>query len=108
MEVRTEKIKDIIKILAAKFLQIESNRTSLITVTDVIISDDGKSAKILFSVFPENKEEGVLDFVRRKRSEFRQYVKDNSRLMRIPFFDFVIDIGEKNRQKIDRISNSVQ
>lgn len=108
MEVRTEKIKDIIKILAAKFLQVESNHTSLITVTDVVISDDGKSAKILFSVFPEDKEDGVLDFVKRKRSEFRQYVKDNSRLMRIPFFDFVIDIGEKNRQNIDRISNNVQ
>ncbi|TAK57237.1 ribosome-binding factor A [Patescibacteria group bacterium] len=108
MEVRTEKIKDIIKTLAAQFLQIESNGTSLITVTDVVISDDGKSARILFSVFPEGKEKGVLDFVKRKRSEFRQYVKDNSRLMRIPFFDFIIDIGEKNRQNIDRISNSVQ
>ena len=108
MEVRTEKIKDIIKTLGAQFLQMESNRTSLITVTDVLLSDDGKSAKILFSVFPENKEDAVLDFTKRKRSEFRQYVKDNSRLMRIPFFDFVIDIGEKNRQNIDRISNSVQ
>ena len=108
MEIRTEKMKDIIRILAAKFLQIESNRTSLITVTDVLLSDDGKSAKILFSVFPEDKEKGVLDFVKRKRSDFRNYVTNNSRLMRIPFFDFILDIGEKNRQKIDRISNSVQ
>ncbi len=108
MEVRNEKIKEIIKGLAAKFLQMESNHISLITVTDVLLSDDGKSARILFSVFPENKEVGVLDFVRRKRSEFRQYVKDNSRLMRIPFFDFIIDGGEKNRQKIDRISNNTQ
>ena len=32
---------------------------------------------------------------------------DKSKLARIPFFDFQIDGGEKNRQKIDVISNSV-
>lgn len=101
------RMKDIIKDLAAKFIQLESNYTSLVTVTDIILSDRAKRADILVTVLPEGKEEDAVDFLKRKRSEFRVYVKENSKLARIPFFDFDLDGGEKNRQKIDRISNSV-
>ncbi len=93
-----------IKRIAAQFLQRESNHLSLITVTDVMVSKDNKQMTIFFTVLPETKEKAALDFVKRKRSEFRKYVKENSRMQRIPFFDFAIDTGEKNRQKIDEIA----
>jgi ribosome-binding factor A len=32
---------------------------------------------------------------------------EKARMRRIPFFDFAIDHGEKNRQKIDEISHTV-
>ena len=103
-ENRTEKMIRVIKEVAADFMQLESNGASLVTITEVRLSKDEKYANIYFTVLPENKEEAVLEFTKRKRSEFKQYVKSKTRLGRIPMFDFDIDLGEKHRQKIDIIS----
>jgi ribosome-binding factor A len=104
MSDRIETIKKIVKKAAAEFMQKESSGQSLITITDVRLSNDEKYANILFTVLPDDKEEAVLEFTKRMRSEFRQYVKQNTKLGRIPMFDFEIDLGEKHRQKIDTIS----
>lgn len=104
---REQKLKDVIKEAAAEFLQRESNYTSLLTVTDVSLSDRGNQSTIFFTVLPQDKEKGALDFVKRKRAEFREYFKSKARMRALPFFDFEIDGGEKNRQKIDEIARNV-
>ncbi|OGD68105.1 hypothetical protein A3I18_01420 [Candidatus Campbellbacteria bacterium RIFCSPLOWO2_02_FULL_35_11] len=101
---KQNKVRDLIKAKAAQFLQEESNRTSLITVTDVFISNDLKKATIFVTVFPETQEESVINFLKRKRSGFKNFIKNETKIGRIPFFDFAIDKGEKNRQRIDEIS----
>ena len=100
---RADRIAKIVKTAAAEFMQKESSGQSLITITDVRLSNDEKYANILFTVLPDDKEDAVLEFTKRMRSEFRQYVKHNTKLGRIPTFDFQIDLGEKHRQKIDTI-----
>ena len=100
---RSDRIVTIIKKAAAEFMQRESNGASLITITDVRLSNDEKYANILFTVLPEDKEEVALEFAKRMRSEFKQYIKAHTKLGRIPLFDFQIDLGEKHRQKIDTI-----
>ncbi len=104
---RDQKIKDVIREAAAEFLQREGNYTSLLTVTDISLSNKGSCATIFFTVLPEDKEKGALDFAKRKRAEFREYFKGKSRMRALPFFDFEIDMGEKNRQKIDEIAKNV-
>lgn len=101
---KTESIIKVIKKAAADFLERESSGISLITVTDVKLSNDGKHANILFTVLPENKQDSALEFAKRMRSDFRDYVKSHTKLGKIPLFDFSIDLGEKHRQKIDLIS----
>jgi ribosome-binding factor A len=105
MSNRDEKIKEILRDLGARFLSEQGNKSSLITVTSVGMSKDGKYATIFFTVFPENFEKTALEFAKRKRSEFKRFVMDNSKLGRIPMMDFEIDLGEKNRQKIDTLLN---
>lgn len=104
---RDQKLKDIIKDAAAQFLQKEGNYTSILTVTDISLSDKGNKATIFFTVLPTDKEKGALDFAKRKRAEFRDFFKSKARIRSLPFFDFEIDKGEKNRQKIDEISRNV-
>ncbi len=114
---REEKIKEILRDLGARFLSINGNKSSLMTVTNVELTKDEKNATIFFTVFPrlptiealgnggqaENFEKTALEFAKRKRSEFKEFVKENSKLGRIPQLDFEIDLGEKNRQKIDSL-----
>ena len=75
----------------------------MITVTDCRVSDNMRRALILITVLPEKGEEPALNFVKRKRSDFKNYVKSKTRMQFIPFFDFAIDKGEKNRQHIDEL-----
>lgn len=107
-ENRTERMIKIIKLAAADFMQRESSGSSLITITDVHLSKDEKYANILFTVLPEEKQNAALEFSKRKRTEFREYIKNKTKLGRIPTFDFEIDFGEKHRQKIDEISRDIK
>lgn len=102
---RNEKISEILHDLGARFLSLNGNGSSLLTVTHVELTRDQKRATIFFTVFPESLEKTALEFAKRKRSEFKEFIKDNSKLGRIPQMDFGIDSGEKNRQKIDDLLN---
>jgi len=101
---RTERLAEELQHLAATFLQRESNRTSLITVTRCELSENQKYATIFISVFPTDNEQMAEEFVKRKRTEFVEFVHDNSKIGRLPTISFKIDIGEKNRQRLDELS----
>ena len=98
-----EKAVQLIKELTAKFLGRENNNTSLITVTNCTASPDLKRATIFITVLPNSKEKTALEFAKRKRKDLREFLKKNMQTKIIPFIDIEIDLGEKNRQKIDEL-----
>lgn len=101
---RQMQVSEIIAHAAADYFARESNYESLITITRADISPDLKNALIFLSVLPKSAEESVLEFAKRSRSDFRDYIKSKSRLKFLPTFDFEIDYGEKNRQLIDDLT----
>ena len=107
MTLRQDKVKENIRNLVAQFLEAESNRLSLITVTDANVSKDLKKATVFVSVLPESEEEPALNFLKRKRSDARDYLRKKLDMRSIPFLDFEIDYGEKNRQRIDELSQDL-
>ncbi|HEY4525857.1 MAG TPA: ribosome-binding factor A [Candidatus Paceibacterota bacterium] len=100
---RNEKVAQSIKKLAAEFLGREGNRTSLITVTGASASPDLKRATIFITVLPTEKEAEVLGFVKRRLGDLREFLKEKLPIKTIPFLAVAIDLGEKNRQKIDEL-----
>jgi ribosome-binding factor A len=56
MSLKDQKIEELLKHLAAEFLQRESNRQSLVTVTGIELYDKRSKANILITVFPEEKQ----------------------------------------------------
>jgi ribosome-binding factor A len=100
---RNEKVANRIKELSAEFLAREGNRTSLINVIHASCSPDMKRATIYITVLPVDKEKTALEFAKRRRPELRQFLKKNMPIKIIPFIDIAIDLGEKNRQKIDEL-----
>lgn len=103
MPARQEKLEELIRKLAAQFVQIESSNVSLITITRCVMEEKLRHAVVLVTVLPESEERHALEFLKRKRSEFRDYIKSHARTRVIPVVDFAIDIGEKTRQKIDEL-----
>lgn len=94
--------------MAAQFTQKNSSLGSLITIIRVELSPTGKEGKIFFTTLPENQENTVLKFLIRKTPEFRKYVGDKSRIGIVPHIDFKIDYGERNRQRLDELSEKNQ
>ena len=90
---------------AAEFLAREANRNSLITVTRVQMSEDGKRATVYITVFPELGEPAALAFANRNRGELGRFLSSRTKGMRIPKFEFEIDLGDKNRRRLDELSN---
>ena len=69
MSQRDAKLRDMIKEAAVKFLNVESNRVSLMTVTNVMLTKNNKHATIFFTVFPNNKGKAALDFIQTKEGQ---------------------------------------
>jgi len=101
---REIKLSEAIAHLAGDFFARESNRQSLITVTRAEVSNDLKTVTVYFSVLPEKYDEDALHFAKRKRTDFREYLKKHSVLRYLPTIDFALDMGEKNRQKIEELT----
>ena len=101
---RQTQVSEYIAHHAADFLARESNRQSLMTVTHADISPDLKNVMVFVSVLPENEEARALDFLKRQRGPFRDYLKQKVPMKFLPTIDFNIDYGEKNRQRIDDLT----
>ena len=104
MSLKDEKTREAIKHAAAEFLARESNRQSLITVTDVVLKERGRCAVILCTVLPEEMERAALAFLKRQRNALRGYIAERVRMQRLPTIDCALDIGERVRQKLETLS----
>lgn len=101
---RHEKIQEALRIAAAEFLVREATHQSLITVTRTLVSDDSKRGTIFITVFPDTLENAAVAFANRHRGEFAEFFKKKVRGAFPPHVEFVIDMGEKNRQRLDELS----
>lgn len=104
MTLKQEKIREAIRHAAAEFLERESNRTALITVTGVALSRRGDRATVHITVLPESQEAAALDFAGRQGGALRAFIAKRVSLHHAPFITFAIDKGEKMRQRLDELS----
>ena len=85
---KREKLTSLLSHLAAEFLERETGNDSMITVTGTSLSEHGEHLDILFTVLPEQKEQGALGFANRRIGDFRDFIKKRSRIGRIPSIKF--------------------
>ena len=104
MTLRQEKVSELIRRIAAEYFNAEAGPQSLATVTSCEVSPDMKKGTIFVTVLPEDKEEDFIHFARRRRKDLREYLKRKTKMKILPFLDVKIDLGEKNRQRIDELS----
>ena len=103
---KAEKMREAIRHAAAEFMAEKSNRTSLITVTNIHLTPKGDRATILLTAFPEDREKEALAFAARQGGALRDFISKRISLQRVPYITFALDVGEKNRQRLDKLSSS--
>ncbi|MCA9352008.1 ribosome-binding factor A [Patescibacteria group bacterium] len=94
--------KELTKTLA-EFIERESNKQSMVTVTRCDISPDLKNVIVYISVFPTDHEHAVIEFLNRRKWDARDFMKKRIITRVVPFIEFHIDYGEKNRQHVDQL-----
>lgn len=104
MSQKHERLEQVLRQAAAEYINRNSNRSSLITVTGAQVAEDFSKARIFISVLPEDKQAEAMDFLKRCRSELREELENQWRMGKPPFLDFTIDNREKNRQAMETLS----
>lgn len=107
MSHRKEKVAGRLQEIISSFLNKEANTQSVVTVTHCEIGSDLKNVTAFITVFPESFEASALEFAKRKRSELRSIIADKMRMKTIPFVEFEIDAGERNRQHIEELLGKI-
>ncbi len=70
--------------LAAEFINRESNRQSLITVTRVELGERSREVQIFVSIFPEGNAAAALQFLKRMQGDFSKFLHERIKAHAIP------------------------
>ncbi len=105
---RKSRVEEEVRKAVALYIEQESNRDALISVTRVILSDKMSQGMVYISVLPESKEKAVIYFLTRNGSEVKKFLRKKIPYLRSMFLEFIIDEGEKNRLRIEELSKSVK
>tara|TARA_B100000508_G_C11201194_1_gene153135 strand:+ start:116 stop:457 length:342 start_codon:yes stop_codon:yes gene_type:complete len=108
MNDRHIKMTQLIKELAATFIQHEANSDPMITVTNVDLSPDLRRAIIFVTTIPDGREEDAVIFLKRSATEMRNFFKKKARMKFIPHLEFMVDAGEKHRQHMDELVREIE
>lgn len=87
---KDERLISAIHAAAAEFINRESNRRSLVTVTSADLPDE-KHARIFISVFPQKDTRAAMDFLSRRHGEFMSFLKKHVKLHVVPRVSFLPD-----------------
>lgn len=99
-------IKSILAV-ASDWITRNSNRNSLITLTQASPTSDGKKLIIFYTVIPESQERAASEFLTRHGDNMRNYVKQ--KMKREPaWFRFVLDKGERNRERVSDLLDGTE
>ena len=102
---RQNRVAEEIAHKAGDFLALNARAGgALITVTRAEIATDLKNVSIMVSIIPKSREAEVLKELKRLRTDFHDYLKEKTVLRNVPTVDFILDIGEENRQRIDALT----
>lgn len=108
MNDRHVKMTQLIKELAATFIQGEANSDPMITVTNVDLSPDMRRAIIFVTTIPDGRENDAVIFLKRNATAMRDFFKKKARMKYIPHLEFMVDAGEKHRQHMDELVREIE
>lgn len=102
---RRENMTEFFKNQAGEFFARNTTGASMITVTNVYITEDLKHADIFISVLPESKSDAAYNFAKRMRTDLQKYILTKVKLTHLPYLDIVLDKSGNVYDKLHEIKN---
>lgn len=82
---------------------IDMPAEALVTLTHVITSPDKHYADVFISVMPLDKEKEVLEIFALRVGDIQHMLNRKLRMRPVPRIKFVVDTGEKKRERIESL-----
>jgi len=106
---RIEQINELLKHKLAELIVREIPlENGLVTITYVDCSPDLNWAKIGVSVIPDKFFGTTLKELRRRNSEFTRVLKKETRLRKIPKFNWMVDSTEKEAAELEEAIKEIK
>lgn len=103
---RPERVADILREEISQIVgyELEDPRLTMVTVTDVRVSDNGRDAQVFVTVAGDEVEHArALDALRHAAPYVRQQVGLSLNLPRTPHIHFVRDRVEEEGERVDKL-----
>lgn len=97
-----EEIADII------MRKVKDPRLGFVTVTDVELSEDLKTARVFVSIFNDEDKETALEILNSAKGLIRGEVSKRIRVKFIPTVEFRIDKSVEHGEKVDRLLKEIK
>ena len=111
---RQKKVSSLLKkVLSQQLIEdIQASSTGLISITEINISKDLKTAHVRLSMFGTEQKDQVLDMINKKSGYFRKIIASKTNLKYNPTLIFLhdpmIEYEDRLDQLIDKIKNDGQ
>ena len=106
---RMDQVNELLREEIAQIVKREIDfENSLVTILNVDCSPDLSSAKISFSVLPDNMLGTALEKLKRNSGNIAHILNKKVKLKRIPRFKWIFDDTEKNAASLDKIFAKIE
>ena len=107
---RSERVAQLIKKEISEYLaeRVTDPSVGFFTITDVVLSDDLKHARIYVSVLDDEKRERTIEVLRSMRGHIRTNVLMGLRMKNIPSIDFFHDSSVAYGDKMERLLKKIK
>jgi ribosome-binding factor A len=108
---RTERVADIIREEIAQIVgyELEDPRLTMVTVTEVRLSGDKRTARVYFTVTgDENEHKSALAALKRAAPYVRKQLGLSLNLPRTPEIHFVRDRVEEEGERVDQLLHQIE
>lgn len=106
VEAGFEHLKDAFAQTLAEVVEFEPG--TIVTVLGAKVTANTSHAKIILSVFPENREKNVLKTLLDFRREIKESLAEKLRLRRMPDIHYSFDQTEAEASEVDKLINQIQ
>lgn len=104
MKYRKERLSDIIKEELSKLIVRELEfEGALVTITDVVISENADFADVQFSVLPSDKEKEVGKILKQNAGHLQHLLIRKLSMRNAPYIRFEYDPGLEKAQRVEKI-----
>lgn len=108
MSRRLQRVEELIKELLGKYIQENlTEKIGIIVITDVIVANDFKNAKVYVAPINTDEEKIILTTLKQHKQEMEWLLKKAMTIRYVPRLEFFLDIAREKIEKVEELLGEI-